>query len=81
MLRLDSGNLPGEIQPMVTALNEMLDRLKSAFERERQFSANVAHELRTPLAGLKSTIEVKQGNTAVWDFRSVDRWCIYWVAK
>lgn len=57
-VRLDSKAMPGEVQPMVTALNDMLDRLKLAFERERQFSANVAHELRTPLAGLKSTMEV-----------------------
>ena len=49
---------PEELTPIVRRLNEMLERLKAAFQREREFSSNVAHELRTPLAGLRSTIEV-----------------------
>jgi two-component system heavy metal sensor histidine kinase CusS len=39
-------------------LNDLLGRLDDTLSRERAFSANVAHELRTPLAGLRSTIEV-----------------------
>ena len=49
---------PLELVPIVNQLNELLGRLETAFHRERDFSNNVAHELRTPLAGLKSTIEV-----------------------
>lgn len=41
---------PEELQPVVTALNTQLERLEDALERERRFSADVAHELRTPLA-------------------------------
>lgn len=41
---------PLELQPVVTALNGQLGRLEDALERERRFSADVAHELRTPLA-------------------------------
>lgn len=42
---------PGEVQPVARTLNDLLDRLKAAFEAERSFASNVAHELRTPLAG------------------------------
>jgi two-component system, OmpR family, sensor histidine kinase QseC len=41
---------PQELQPVVGALNAQLERLEDALERERRFSADVAHELRTPLA-------------------------------
>jgi two-component system, OmpR family, sensor histidine kinase QseC len=41
---------PQELQPVVSALNAQLERLEDALERERRFSADVAHELRTPLA-------------------------------
>jgi two-component system, OmpR family, sensor histidine kinase QseC len=41
---------PQELQPVVDALNSQLERLEDALERERRFSADVAHELRTPLA-------------------------------
>jgi two-component system OmpR family sensor kinase len=44
--------LPDEVQPLVTALNELLGRLRAALERERAFMADAAHELRTPLTAL-----------------------------
>lgn len=56
--RLDSTHVPVEIQTVIECLNALLNRLQDAFQRERAFSANVAHELRTPLAGLRSTIDV-----------------------
>lgn len=56
--RLDSQNVPLEIQAVIECLNALLSRLHDAFQRERTFSANVAHELRTPLAGLHATIDV-----------------------
>ena len=47
-----------EIAPIEDQLNHLLERLQSAFEREKRFSANVAHELRTPLSELKTLAEV-----------------------
>jgi len=49
--------LPAELQPIVSRLNELLARLEVSFERERRFSADLAHELRTPLAELRALAE------------------------
>jgi len=48
---IPSEDIPTEIAPIASTLNGLLDRLKGAFEAERSFAANAAHELRTPLAG------------------------------
>ncbi len=53
-----SGDQSIEIAPIENQLNYLLERLQSAFEREKRFSANVAHELRTPLSELKTLAEV-----------------------
>lgn len=47
-----------EIGELAKTFNELLDRLHLAFKREQQFIADVAHELKTPLATLRSTLEV-----------------------
>jgi two-component system, OmpR family, sensor kinase len=49
---LPDAKLPGEVQPLVVALNDLLSRLGAALERERGFMADAAHELRTPLTAL-----------------------------
>lgn len=48
---------PLELQPVLTALNGQLVSLEDALERERRFSADVAHELRTPLAAVMINLE------------------------
>jgi two-component system OmpR family sensor kinase len=50
--------LPDEVQPLVSALNDLLVRLGAALERERAFMADAAHELRTPLTALHLQMEM-----------------------
>lgn len=49
---------PSEINPVVERLNQLLQRLDAAFQRERTMNANVAHELRNPLTGLRLKLDV-----------------------
>jgi two-component system sensor histidine kinase QseC len=55
--RFPSDDLPGEVHPIVSRLNELLARLKVSFERERRFSSNLAHELLTPVAEIRALAE------------------------
>jgi len=57
--RFSVATLPEELQPITSKLNDLLSRLEQSFERERRFSADLAHELRTPLAELRSHAEVE----------------------
>ncbi|MEZ0390417.1 MAG: sensor histidine kinase [Verrucomicrobium sp.] len=50
--------IPVEIAPIVSRLNDLMARLEQGFERERRFNGHLAHELRTPLAAIRSTSEV-----------------------
>ncbi len=56
--RFHAEAMPDEIQPIFGRLNDLLARLQHSFERERRFSADVAHELRTPVAELRALAEV-----------------------
>lgn len=56
--RIAGAGTPRELSPIVDRLNELLSRLEAAFERERRFTGDVAHELRTPLAGLRARLEL-----------------------
>lgn len=74
-------SVPEEVAPLAQALNDLFARLQQAFEGERRFTADAAHELRTPLAALKIQAQVAlranndvERNTALENvLRGVDR--------
>jgi two-component system sensor histidine kinase QseC len=57
-LRFATEGMPSELLPIAGRLNELLARLEASFAHERRFSADVAHELRTPIAELRAATEV-----------------------
>jgi len=61
---LPEPQVPREVAPLVHALNALFERLRTSFEQERRFTADAAHELRTPLAALKTQAQVAQAATS-----------------
>jgi two-component system sensor histidine kinase QseC len=55
---VDIGHVPTEVRPLVDAINLVLSRLGHSIERERAFTADAAHELKTPLAAIKVQAQV-----------------------
>ncbi len=53
---LDEVHVPKEVLPMVVSLNGLLRRMSDSLEGERRFTANAAHELRTPLAAIQAQV-------------------------
>lgn len=68
-VRLPINDIPREIRPLVIAVNQALDRLEEGFRRQHEFTADAAHELRTPLAILRTRIETLPDKTAAEPLR------------
>ena len=56
--RIDARHMPAELASLANQFNEMLDRLKDGFDRLSRFSADIAHELRTPVNNVRGAMEV-----------------------
>ncbi|OYV41445.1 MAG: hypothetical protein B7Z80_01690 [Rhodospirillales bacterium 20-64-7] len=69
--RISLQGLPSEIRPLVEAINGALDRLAHAYANEKQFVADAAHQLRTPLAVLKLRLQM-EGKRARPDWNSIN---------
>jgi len=65
------GTLPvpatGELASLATTLNQMLDRLQAAGERQGSFVGDAAHELRSPVAAVRTTVEVALAHPGTYD--------------
>jgi len=55
---IESGQVPEEISPLVRSLNDMLERLSQSIEMQKRFIADAAHQMKTPLAGMRMQSEL-----------------------
>ena len=61
---IDSGQVPEEISPLVRSLNDMLDRLSQSIQMQKRFIADAAHQMKTPLAGMRMQSELALRQTS-----------------
>ena len=62
---LSLADIPSEVAPMVQSLNALLLRIARLIEAERRFTADASHELRTPIAAIRTQVQVAMGATEI----------------
>jgi two-component system sensor histidine kinase TctE len=67
---IDSGQVPEEISPLVRSLNDMLGRLSQSIQMQKRFIADAAHQMKTPLAGMRMQSELAMRET---DYEEIHR--------
>jgi two-component system sensor histidine kinase TctE len=60
---LDESFVPEEVAPLVASINDLLTRLKTSLSNQKRFLADAAHQLKTPLAGLRMQADMAQRET------------------
>lgn len=71
---IDSGQVPEEISPLVRSLNDMLARLSLSIQTQKRFIADAAHQMKTPLAGMRMQSELALRQTRQEDIhRSLEQ--------
>ncbi|HDR9757811.1 TPA: two-component sensor histidine kinase [Burkholderia cepacia ATCC 25416] len=73
MERIDTNDMPGEVKPLVGAINDLLGRLEHAFTAQKHFIADAAHELRTPIMGLSIQAELLDHASSVEERREITK--------
>jgi len=68
--RLPEAGVPSELLPLIKAMNQALERLERGIQVQREFTADAAHELRTPLAVLRARMEMFPDQKAVSDIKT-----------
>jgi len=63
MSPLDESAVPEEVAPLVSSINDLLNRLKASLTTQKRFLADAAHQLKTPLAGLRMQADLAQRET------------------
>jgi two-component system sensor histidine kinase TctE len=66
---IEESAIPQEVAPLVSSINDLLTRLKASLTTQRRFLADAAHQLKTPLAGLRMQAELAQRETDATEIR------------